>query len=216
MQAPLQTQAYQKLVEWINAGKLKPGELYSELVVSRELKVSRTPIRTALQRLEADGLVVRLPQRGFYVYQFKKKDVEELFELRKALEGYAIEFICSNNERIDLKRFTRYMESQRRLIEKSTPDRYMREDFAFHQSLIKTTRNRRMVSLWNGLRQSMEVACLHLIVTKREDRRKLTEEHEDIVANIIEGDPVAAKEALFKHLDTAKDLLIESIGDSSG
>ena len=204
------------MVEWINAGKLKPGELYSELVVSRELKVSRTPIRTALQRLEADGLVVRLPQRGFYVYQFKKKDVEELFELRKALEGYAIEFICSNNERIDLKRFTRYMESQRRLIEKSTPDRYMREDFAFHQSLIKTTRNRRMVSLWSGLRQSMEVACLHLIVTKREDRRKLTEEHEDIVANIIEGDPVAAKEALFKHLDTAKDLLIESIGDSSG
>ena len=204
------------MVEWINAGKLKPGELYSELVVSRELKVSRTPIRTALQRLEADGLVVRLPQRGFYVYQFKKKDVEELFELRKALEGYAIEFICSNNERIDLKRFTRYMESQRRLIEKGTPDRYMREDFAFHQSLIKTTRNRRMASLYNGLRQSMEVACLHLIVTKREDRRKLTEEHEDIVANIIEGDPVAAKEALFKHLDTAKDLLIESIGDSSG
>jgi len=62
----------------------------------------------------------------------------------------------------------------------------------------------------------MEVACLHLIVTKKEDRRKLTEEHEDIVANIIEGDPVAAKEALFKHLDTAKELLIESIGDSSG
>jgi len=120
MQAPLQTQAYQKLVEWINAGKLKPGELYSELVVSRELNVSRTPIRTALQRLEADGLVVRLPQRGFYVYQFKKKDVAELFELRKALEGYAIEFICSNRERIDLERFTRYMESQRRLIEKST------------------------------------------------------------------------------------------------
>ncbi len=211
MQAPLQIQAYQKLIEWINAGKLKPGELYSELVVSRELKVSRTPIRTALQRLEADGLVVRLPQRGFYVYQFKKKDVEELFELRKALEGYAIEFICRHRDKIDVERFPRFVEAQRKLVSQSSPDKYMREDFAFHQSLIKTMRNKRMLALFSGLRQSMEVACLHLIVTKREDRRKLTEEHEDIVANIVKGNPIAAKEALFKHLDTAKELLIKSI-----
>jgi len=211
MQAPLQTQAYHKLMEWINSGKLKPGELYSELVVSRELRVSRTPIRTALQRLEADGLVVRLPQRGFYVYQFKKKDVEELFELRKALEGHAIEFICRHRDRIDVERFPKFIETQRKLVSQGSPDKYMKEDFAFHQSLIKTMRNKRMLALFSGLRQSMEVACLHLIATKREDRRKLTEEHEAVVAKIIEGNPIAAKEALFRHLDTVKKLVIESI-----
>lgn len=211
MEGPLQNQAYQKLVEWINAGRLKPGELYSELTVSKELKVSRTPVRTALQRLEGDGLVVRLPQRGFYVYQFKKRDVEEFFELRKALEGYAIEFISRNTDKIDVERFPKFVEAQRKLVSTSSPNKYMREDFAFHQSLIKTTRNRRMLALYAGLRQSMEVACLHLIVTEREDRRRLTEEHEAIVAKMLEGNPIAAKKALFKHLDTAKKLVIESI-----
>jgi len=211
MQGPLQNQAYQKLVEWINAGRLKPGKLYSELTVSKQLKVSRTPVRTALQRLEGDGLVVRLPQRGFYVYQFKKKDLEEIFELRKALESYAIEFICTHSDKIDVQRFPKFVAAQRRLVSQGSPDKYMREDLAFHQSLIKTMRNKRMLALFSGLRQSMEVACLHLIVTKQEDRQKLTEEHEDIVVNIVKGKPIAAKKALFKHLDTAKELLIKSI-----
>ncbi len=87
MKIPLQEFAYQKCQELIGSGELIPGKLYSESAMSKQLGISRTPLRTALQQLEKEGLIIRLPQRGFYVYEFKEKDIEELFAIRKAIEG---------------------------------------------------------------------------------------------------------------------------------
>lgn len=211
MPYPLQDYAYRKLGEWICSGKLKPGQLYSELTIGKQLNISRTPVRAALQHLEADGWVIRLPQRGFYVYQFDEKDVEELFELRKALEGYAIEFIFDHRDRINLDKLPQHLKVQAKEARQRNFKKFMREDVAFHESLIKATRNKRMVDLYTGLRHSIEIAGLHLIMMEREDCRQLIKEHTSIMEGLLGGDPVRAKEALYQHLDTAKRLLTESM-----
>lgn len=65
-----------------------PNRLYSESELSRKLNIFRTVVRSALQHLERDGLIIRLPQRGYYVYSFSPEDVDEVYEVRKAVEGY--------------------------------------------------------------------------------------------------------------------------------
>lgn len=112
----LQEFAFNECKALIESGELSPGNLYSEVVVSKQLGISRTPLRTALQNLEKDGLIIRLPQRGFYVYQFTEKDIEELFTIRKAIEGYAVEYIAKNRLEIDISQINNHLKRQERAI----------------------------------------------------------------------------------------------------
>lgn len=75
--------------ELILDGELAPGERLSELIIAERTGISRTPIRAALQRLEAEGLVEAIPSGGFAVRSFSEKDVFDAIEIRGTLEGLA-------------------------------------------------------------------------------------------------------------------------------
>jgi GntR family transcriptional regulator, vanillate catabolism transcriptional regulator len=77
------------LRDWILSGSLPPGERISELSVVERLGVSRTPVRTALVRLEEEGLLQAIPSGGFAVSVFTERDVFDAMELRGTLEGLA-------------------------------------------------------------------------------------------------------------------------------
>jgi DNA-binding GntR family transcriptional regulator len=75
-------------------GRLNPGERLTEEHLAKELGISRTPIREALHKLESEGLIQPLATRGFIAPQHSKDEIEELFEIRAVLEGYALRVIC--------------------------------------------------------------------------------------------------------------------------
>src|SRR5688572_18657592 len=80
---------YETLVDSILAGKLKPGTPVSELEISRQLNVSRTPVHDALRQLAKDGLVEQEANRRAVISGFSAADVFDIFEMRKILEGAA-------------------------------------------------------------------------------------------------------------------------------
>lgn len=82
-------QAYQALQDALSDGTLRPGTRLFEVRLAEQLGVSRTPVREALQRLEAVGLAHRLPGRGLVVAEVTKQDVQELGEIRTALDVLA-------------------------------------------------------------------------------------------------------------------------------
>ena len=86
---PLGNQAYQKLKRIILGRQISPGEKLNESELAQGLGISRTPVREAINRLEKEGLVEIIPQRGAFVVQFSAKDVLELFLIRENLEGLA-------------------------------------------------------------------------------------------------------------------------------
>jgi DNA-binding GntR family transcriptional regulator len=86
--------AYEHLKTSILSGRLNPGERLTEEHLAKELGISRTPVREALHKLESEGLIKPLPSRGFVAAQDSKEDIEELFEIRAVLEGYALRVIC--------------------------------------------------------------------------------------------------------------------------
>jgi DNA-binding GntR family transcriptional regulator len=91
---PVRERAYEHLKASILSGRFNPGERLAEEHLAKELGISRTPIREALHKLESEGLIKPLASRGFVASQDSKDDIEELFEIRAVLEGYALRLIC--------------------------------------------------------------------------------------------------------------------------
>jgi len=87
---------YEHLKEKILSGYFKPGERLAEEHLAAKLSVSRTPIREALHKLEQDGLVKPLETRGFCVPQDSIEEMEEIFEIRSIMEGYALRYVCEH------------------------------------------------------------------------------------------------------------------------
>ena len=202
MKIPLQEFAYQKCQELIGSGELIPGKLYSESAMSKQLGISRTPLRTALQQLEKEGLIIRLPQRGFYVYEFKEKDIEELFAIRKAIEGYAVEHIAKTQAEVGLKKAKQHLSAQQDARQSDDYSVFIREDRKFHENLVKALDNKRLVTIYSDLRQSIELIGLKRFKMNSQRNQSISE-HKAIIQAIENGDPLAAREAVYNHLDMA-------------
>jgi DNA-binding GntR family transcriptional regulator len=202
MKIPLQEFAYNKCQELIGSGELSPGQLYSESAISKQLGISRTPLRTALQQLEREGLIIRLPQRGFYVYEFKEKDIEELFAIRKAIEGYAVEHIAKKNQEIDLEPAMIHLKAQEEARQSDDYSIFIREDRKFHENIVNALNNKRLVMIYSDLRQSIELIGLKRFKMNSQRNQSIAE-HKTIITAIEDGDPLAAREAVYNHLDMA-------------
>ena len=91
---PLRDVVFNTLRQAILKGELKPGERLLEIALAERLGVSRTPVREAMRKLEQEGLVVMIPRRGAQVASITEKDLNDVLEVRIALENVAIEKAC--------------------------------------------------------------------------------------------------------------------------
>ena len=92
---PLRDVVFNTLRQEILTGKLKPGERLMEIHLANKLGVSRTPIREAIRKLELEGLVIMIPRRGAEVAQITLKSLQDVMEVRRALDVLAIELPVS-------------------------------------------------------------------------------------------------------------------------
>ena len=90
---PLNEQAYNYLQKLIMENHFSYQEVYSETKLSKELGISRTPLRDAVHRLAQEGYIDIIPSKGFMLHQMNRKDVNETFQVRSALETYCPEII---------------------------------------------------------------------------------------------------------------------------
>ena len=91
---PLRDVVFNTLREAILKGELKPGERLMELQLAAKLGVSRTPIREAIRMLEQEGLAVTIPRKGAEVAKMTEKDMEDVLQIREALDELAVRIAC--------------------------------------------------------------------------------------------------------------------------
>ena len=91
---PLRDVVFQTLRNAILKGELKPGERLMEIQLAQKLGVSRTPVREALRKLELEGLVIMIPRRGAIVADITIQDLNDVLEVREALEELAVKKAC--------------------------------------------------------------------------------------------------------------------------
>ena len=132
---PARERAYEYLKENLLSGRFKPGERLTEEYLAGELGVSRTPVREALHRLEQEGLIQPLETRGFRVASDSQEEVEELFEIRSILEGYALRCVCEKINGEDLEELEGYIQKAEESFEQNKVDKIFHYNTQFHDTL---------------------------------------------------------------------------------
>lgn len=152
---PLRDVVFNTLREAILKGELKPGERLMELQLAAKLGVSRTPIREAIRMLEQEGLAVTIPRKGAEVARMTEKDMEDVLQIREALDELAARIAC---EQITEEQLAELRETMHE-FEESTKTANVRKiaeaDVRFHDIIYQSTGNPKLVNMLNNLREQM-------------------------------------------------------------
>lgn len=144
------------LREAILSGNLPPGTRLVERDLAKTLDVSRAPLRESLRLLQSDGLVDMEPRRGVRVRSLTPRDVEELYELRAALEGLAVEIVIG---RAPDEEISALAELVGRAVEDSD-EVPVEDDWEFHRALVRLAHNRRLMAAWERIGGEIRLALV--------------------------------------------------------
>ena len=196
---PLRDVVFNTLREAILKGDLKPGERLMELQLASKLGVSRTPIREAIRMLEQEGLAVTTPRKGAEVAKMTLKVMEDVLEIRDALDELAVRIACQKISDEQL----RQLEDMKELFEKSTQTGNVKKiaeaDVTFHDVIYEATGNPKLVTLLNNLREQVYRYRVEYIKNVK-NHPVLIAEHEAIVEAIRERDVEKAALAMQVHV----------------
>ena len=205
---PLAKMAYHALREAILTGRLNNVEVYNEVALAKGLGISRTPVREALLELASQGLINFLPRRGVAVVRFSAQDVEEIFELRKAIELAAIEKVSRANPRPDFRKAAAALKDQQMACHKKNATAFMLADRKFHGVFFRLTDNRRMIAIMENIRDVLHVMGLQAMTVEGRMAQVLTE-HAAVLEAAGQGNTAAAINALDRHLEQSKQAVLE-------
>lgn len=190
--------AYREIKRAIIQHDIAPGSTIHERTLSESLGISRTPLKLALQQLEMEGWVQSLPRKGISVKEIERKDVNEVFQLRKANEALVIELLIPllNQEMLH-----KLEEKDQQLFElKEDPVAFMYHDSAFHLFLAELTNNERLYQIIRNLIDYVNWYGLY-ILNKRVSIETVYNEHQLIIEGLRSGDIDRTKTAMVRHLD---------------
>jgi DNA-binding GntR family transcriptional regulator len=147
----LREQIVEQIRNAIIEGRLNLGDRITEIQLTEELGVSRTPVREALIVLESEGLVVSAPNRSTMVRTFSERDVDQIFSMRTALENFAGELILDRLGADDYQRMTELVNAQKRAIQQNDLQIVRRVDMSFHRMLIERSEHALLIRQWTEI-----------------------------------------------------------------
>ena len=201
--------AYEAIRQSILSGQWEIGELYNEKAIAADLGISRTPVREALLELASQDLILFLPRRGLMVNRFTRRDVDEIFELRKAIEMAAVEKITVTSPPFDLFEIEESLLSQRKAVKQKDYLAFMEADRLFHTSFSELTNNRRLIAILDNIRDMIHVMGAKALAL--EGRAvEVIKEHQTILEAVKKGRSEEARRAMAYHLDQSKGAVVES------
>ena len=207
---PLRDVVFKTLRKGILTGELKPGERLMEIHLANRLGVSRTPIREAIRKLELEGLVTMIPRRGAEVANITEKNLKDVLEVRKALEGLAIELACeriSEEQKAELKERLLQVEAAVKTGDNSD---IAKADVAFHDTIVGASGNLRLTQLVSNLGEQMYRYRFEYI--KDESKHpQILKEHRLMVDHILEKDKKKAAEIVAVHIDNQEEAIMRKI-----
>jgi DNA-binding GntR family transcriptional regulator len=194
--------ALRQIREDIISLKLKPGSAVSENELAKELGVSRTPVREALQELQKINLIELYPQRGSIISHIDFDVVEETVFLRKVLEKAVVEELCDCITEEDLLELEKNIKLQEFYLDNRSPQKMIELDNDFHRALFVMCNKERIYNLMNGMLGHFDrIRTLSLYSVKD---IKIVADHKAIINSIKAGDKEMAVGLIVKHLSRYK------------
>jgi DNA-binding GntR family transcriptional regulator len=211
--SPLGDQVYAIIWERIISRQIGPGDKLSDLRLSEDLGVSRTPVREALHRLAQDGIVRSESRRGFFLASFSSQDVAEVYDIRTALETLSVRLALPHLTDAELDEAQRELDASRGEItyggERAEEywEHWLAIDRAFHRLLAQRARNRRLEALIGGLQAQIGVFQVYGIHSS--PLRLLSIDHHEAILSALKArDAAAAGRAMERHIQEVKEWVL--------
>jgi len=187
----------------------KPGERLNEVALAKQLGVSRTPLREALNRLSIEGLLRFLPGKGFYCRDLDVHEIFYLYELRKAIEVSAIKLAIERAEEADIRALIDFLDA-------TGPDAGERDiaelvdlDETFHERVLGMSNNVEMLRVLKNV--NARIRFVRWIDMKRADRPASQDEHRRLAHALLARDEAACVAILEKHIGRRMDQIVVAI-----
>ncbi len=205
LKQPLSDVICEALRKDILGGVLKPGERLMEIHYAQKMGVSRTPFREAVRRLEIEGLVTVLPRRGAHVSLLSKKDINEVLDIRSALDMLAVELFIESAEEKEIKKLKELSDAFDTAVSENDLTAQIQADVNFHEYIYAKSRNERLLGMYSGLKDQLYRYRVLYLKTKHSDT--ISDEHGKIMEAVLENNVEKAREISKVHIVNQKNNL---------
>ncbi|MCT4592666.1 MAG: GntR family transcriptional regulator [Anaeromicrobium sp.] len=199
----LTSRIFHILREDILNDKYKEGEKLGEAKLAEELGVSRTPVREALKQLELNGIVENIPNRGVIVRGISKRDIDDIFTIREAVEGIAASWAVERITEDELKKLQETHELMEFYAFKNDIEKFAELNTKFHEIIYEATKSRHLEQILRNFQYYMKKTRKKSLQV--EGRLNDTiKEHEEVLKAFLQKDHIKAKESIASHIRNSR------------
>ena len=196
---------YDYLKSNILSGRFVPGERLAEEHLAEELRISRTPVREALHKLEQEGLIEPLESRGFCVPHDSPEEIEDLFDIRTVLEGYTLKIICERITDMQIEKLQEMIDKAEDALRRKRIDEVFQWNTQFHDTLHSLVADKRRF-------HSLIVNMRKYVLRYRKDTlqnlgagKRAIDGHRQILLSLKLKDPELCERVMRIHIRQSKE-----------
>jgi len=213
LEEPVERQVYGSIRRGLMSGLIAPGAVLTSRSLATQLAVSAQPVRDALKRLEADGVLVSRPQSGFFLRDLTVAEYREITEIRQRLEGLAARHAALNIDEKTIPRL-RKLNAAMTKLPKPKPHlqqniEYLAQNFLFHFTIYEEARLPSLLAMIENLWMRIGPALHHH--PHAFNRTETLRKHEAIIDALERHDPDAAEAAVAYDLGNAADFIVQQL-----
>ena len=206
----LREQVYKNLKNTILTGGLEPKKRLIEEKLADEMGTSRTPVREAIQKLEKEGLIHKLPRGGYAVSIITDDDIEEVFGIRSVLEGYAGYLATARATEEDIKALEDIVQKEEDCLKKNNIEEIITLNTEFHDKLYMAAKSAKLYSIINDLRDY--IYRYRIIIFRYSGMVEISiKDHKDMIGLMKSKKAIQVEKLVRKHIIRGKNLIKKKI-----
>jgi len=206
----LREQVYKNLKASILNEHLPPNKRLIEEKLASEMGTSRTPVREAIQKLEKEGLISKLPKGGFVVSTITDDDIEEVFGIRSILEGYAGYLATKKATDENILSLEEIVKQQEQFLQKKDVEEIRRLNTEFHDKLYRAAKSTKLYRIINDLRDY--IYRYRIIIFRYEGIADISiKDHKEMITLMRAKNAVRVEKLIRKHVIRGKNIIKRKI-----
>lgn len=198
---------YSWLKDRIIDGTFGPGEYLPESRLAAQLKISKTPVREALKRLELEGFVEILPRRGSRVTWFTEKAINEIVQIREILEELGCRLTIAGDSGSNISRLRTLVDEADECAREGRWLEYKQHDIKFHRTLVEMAGNTRLLAIYNSISDHIQMLMARQM-RYPERLERAQQAHRALVDALEKRDVNLARSILHSHMTTISNELV--------
>jgi DNA-binding GntR family transcriptional regulator len=200
----IRQRVYDHLREQLLSGEIPPYQHLIETKIAKEIRTSRTPVREALHSLELEGLIESIPRVGYVVKPINEAEVEEICEIRKAVEKIAARWAMRKAPQKLIEELKKNISASEEMAVNGNPKKFIDLDAQYHEIIAKLSESKRLQELAQTLRRHMlryRIQSIYLM----DNVLRAIDGHKGILEAIERGDLEEVNKSIERHLEQAKE-----------